>query len=51
MADKKVPVRLQTLEGTDFTKIFIAVFAIVITLGKSQQNTHMLTLPFVYFIL
>lgn len=33
MADKKVPVRLEGMEGTDFTQIFIAVFVIVITLG------------------
>lgn len=38
MGDEKIPVRL---EGTDFTKIFIAVFVIVITLGKLLKNVHM----------
>lgn len=46
MADKKIPVRLQGLEGTDFTKIFIAVFVLVITLGKLLEKIHMLTFPF-----
>lgn len=34
MTDKKATLRLQSVEGTDFTKIFIAVFVIVITLGN-----------------
>lgn len=42
MGDKKVPVRLEGAEGTDFTNIFVAVFVIILTLGKEEINIETL---------